>query len=485
MAQVIARRPRIEDYPGDPMPDDRSGKLVVVANRLPVSRNGAAGQLVSSSGGLVTAMVPILQKQGGAWIGWAGDAGRGGRLPSASGIVMRAVGLSQEEINTYYNGFSNRTLWPLYHDAVREPEFNHAWWPEYVAVNEKFAKAAAASAGLRGVVWVHDYHLQLVPAMLRRMRPDLKIGLFLHIPFPPEELFSWLPWRQQILRGMLGADLLGFQTYADAQNFSRAARRFTDAEGTDTELEVGGEGGRGPKRRVQVNSYPVSIDFDWFEGRAQLPQARGQAALTRRRLGGARKILLAVDRLDYTKGIDSRLLAFELLLKRKQVTAEDCVFVQIAAPSREPVFEYAEMRTKIEQIVGRINGEFSEPGQVAVHYFRRGFTREELVPYYLAADVMVVTPLRDGMNLVCKEYVATRTDYSGVLVLSEFAGASRQLRRALLVNPRDVEGVAAAMHKAMTIPADDARHRMAVLRTVVRRHDVHEWAEQFLEALTG
>jgi trehalose 6-phosphate synthase len=467
------------------MPDDREGKLVVVANRLPVSRNDSGG-LVSSSGGLVTAMVPILQRRGGAWIGWLGDAGRGGRLASVDGIAMRAVGLSQEEIDTYYNGFSNRTLWPLYHDAIREPEFNHAWWPVYVEVNEKFAKATAAAAGLRDTVWVHDYHLQLVPAMLRRLRPDLKIGLFLHIPFPPEELFSWLPWRQQVLRGMLGADLLGFQTYSDAQNFSRGARRYTDAEGTDTQLEVIDDGGRNGRRRpVRVNSFPVSIDFDWFEARAQMPQTKGQAALIRRRLGAARKLILAVDRLDYTKGIDARLLAFELLLKRKQVAAADCVFVQIAAPSREPVFEYAEMRTRIEQIVGRINGEFSEPGRVAVHYFRRGFTREELVPYYLAADVMVVTPLRDGMNLVCKEYVTTRTDYSGVLVLSEFAGAARQMRRALLVNPRDIEGVASAMQRAINLPGEDAKHRMAVLRTVVRRHDVHEWAGEFLEALTG
>jgi trehalose 6-phosphate synthase len=458
----------------------RSRKLVVVANRLPVSRgtaaNGKAGQWTSSAGGLVTALVPILQQQGGSWIGWTGDVGRSGRLPAIDRMAMRAVGLSRHEIDTYYNGFSNRTLWPLYHDAIREPEFNHAWWPVYVEVNQKFARAVAAVAEEGEVVWVHDYHLQLVPSMLRRLRPELKIGLFLHIPFPPEELFSWLPWREQILHGMLGADLIGFQTYSDAQNFSRSARRFTDAEGTDTELGVG-------DRVVRVNAFPASIDFDWFEQRALVPRVHAQAALVKRRLGIGRKLLLAVDRLDYTKGIDSRLLAFELLLKRGQVKVEDCVLVQIAAPSREPVFEYSEMRTKIEQIVGRVNGEFSEPGRVAVHYFRRGFTRDELVPYYCAADVMVVTPLRDGMNLVAKEYVASRTDYTGVLVLSEFAGAARQMRRALVVNPRDIEGVAGAMHKAMTLPAEEARRRMAVLRTVVRRHDVHEWADQFLEAL--
>ena len=455
----------------------RSSKMVVVANRLPMSRS-KSGEWISSSGGLVTALVPIIQKRGGAWIGWTGDAGRGGRLPMMDGVAMRAVGLTESEIDTYYNGFSNQTLWPLYHDAIREPVFNHSWWPAYEDVNQKFANAAAAAAGRGDVVWVHDYHLQLVPEMLRAMRPDLKIGLFLHIPFPPEELFSWLPWRERILRGVLGADLVGFQTYADAQNFSRAARRYTDADGTDTEL-------RYKDRRVLVNSFPISIDFDWFERNSLLPEVRAQAELVRRRLSTKRKVLLSVDRLDYTKGIDSRLTAFELMLSRKRVTADDCVLVQIAAPSREPVFEYGEMRTRIEQMVGRINGEYSEPGKVAVHYFRRGFTREQLVPYYCAADVMVVTPLRDGMNLVCKEYVATRTDHTGVLVLSEFAGAARQMRRSLLVNPRDVEGMASTMEQALTLPASEARQRMSILRTMVRRHDVHEWAEQYLEALQG
>jgi trehalose 6-phosphate synthase len=232
-----------------------------------------------------------------------------------------------------------------------------------------------------------------------------------------------------------------------------------------------------------VNAFPISIDFDWFESNSQRPEARSQADLVHRRLGTKRKVMLCVDRLDYTKGIDSRLTAYELMLSRKRVTVDDCVLVQIAAPSREPVFEYGEMRTKIEQLVGRINGEFSEPGRVAVHYFRRGFTREQLLPYYCAADIMVVTPLRDGMNLVCKEYIATRTDHTGVLVLSEFAGAARQLRRALLVNPRDVEGMASTMEQALELSATEAKQRMSILRTMVKRHDVHEWAEQYLEAL--
>jgi len=456
----------------------RSPKLVVVANRLPGTRvgEGAEARWEQSTGGLVTALVPILKGRHGAWIGWTGEAGKSEGDFEHDGMSMRTVSMTEAEVETYYNGFSNRTLWPLYHDAIRAPEFDHSWWWPYVTVNERFAKCAAEAAGPGDTVWVHDYHLQLVPSMLRKLRPDLRIGVFMHIPFPPEELFSWLPWRREVLEGLLGADLIGFQIASDARNFSRAARMYTEAEGTDTTLEFGG-------RRVKVNAYPISIDMEWFESRARDPVVRGEAQTIRKQIGAGRKILLSIDRLDYTKGVDHRLVAYELMLRRKQATIDDCVLVQIAAPSRETIFEYAEQRTKIEQIVGRINGEFSVPGRVAVHYFRRAFTREELMAYYVAADVMVVTPLRDGMNLVAKEYVASRVDGSGVLVLSEFAGAARQLRRSLLVNPRDVEGMAARMGEAMTLETEDARRRMAIMRTMVRRHDVHEWAEGFLEAM--
>ena len=327
-------------------------------------------------------------------------------------------------------------------------------------------------------MWVHDYHLQLVPGMLRALRPDLRIGFFLHIPFPPEELFAWLPWRKQLLEGLLGADVIGFQTYPAVRNFSRLAREYTSAEGTDTLLTFEG-------RETRVASFPISIDADWFGQTADSRGTLDAAAEIRARIGEQRRILLAVDRLDYTKGIDSRLAAYELLLKTGRVSADKAVLMQIAVPSRERVFEYEAMRRTIEQRVGRINGQYSEPGRVAVHYFRRNFSREDLVAYYRAADVMLVTPLRDGMNLVAKEYCACRTDHSGVLVLSEFAGAAQELRRALLVNPRDIEGMAEAMHEALTMPAPDARHRMAILRTQVRRHDVYEWADQFLEALRG
>lgn len=454
-------------------------RMIIVANRLPVSRvsRGGRSRWTVSPGGLVTALEPIVREGGGTWVGWTGSTGPAPRPFKVGGIGIRPVPMTAREVELVYHGLSNRTLWPLYHDAIREPEFSREWWWPYVDVNLRFARAAAAVARKGDVVWVHDYQLQLVPRMLRQMRPDLRIGFFLHIPFPPEELFAWLPWRTQILEGLLGADVIGFQTYAGAQNFSRAARTFTRADGTDTQLEFEG-------RTIRVGSFPISIDARAFEEAGQSEATLRAAREIRARIGPHRKILLGVDRLDYTKGIDTRLRAYEELLRQRRVRVDSCVMIQVAVPSREKVGDYARMRDAVERMVGKINGEFAEPGKVAVHYFRRSLPRHELVAYYRAADVMLVTPLRDGMNLVCKEFVATRTDNGGVLVLSEFAGAARELRRALLVNPRDIDGMAATIDAALHLPKEEARHRMAVLRTVVRRHDVFQWAQDFVEALT-
>lgn len=453
-----------------------SSRLIIVANRLPVHRSGRGSDWHSSAGGLVTAMAPVLKRRSGTWVGWAGGAGAPPRPFRHEGIEIRPVELSKQEVEDFYHNMSNRTFWPLYHDAIRTPEFQRNWWRSYVKVNYRFARAAARQARPGDVVWVHDYQLQLVPRMVRQMCPGARVGFFLHIPFPPEELFAWLPWRGEILQGLLGADLVGFQTQAGAQNFSRLARHYTSAEGTDAELEFEG-------RRVRVAAFPISIDFEWFDEAASRPESLARAADIRKRMGGSRRIILSVDRLDYTKGIPQRLAAFEELLKKRKVNVDDCVLVQIAVPSRETVDEYAELRRQIEETVGRINGDFSVPGRVAVHYFRRNFSREELTAFYRAADVMLVTPLRDGMNLVAKEYVATRSDSSGVLVLSEFAGAASELRRALLVNPRDVDQLSATIQRALDLPRREARMRMTILRTVVRRHDVHEWAKGFMEAL--
>lgn len=458
-------------------PRKNADSLTVIANRLPVHRvaTPSGARWESSAGGLVTAMSPVLRKTKGAWVGWPGGNAKV-RPFHHEGVSIRPVSVSRDEVERFYNGMSNRTFWPLYHDAIRTPEFQRTWWDKYVEVNLRFAKAAAKASPRGSLAWVHDYHLQLVPQMLRELRPDLRIGFFLHIPFPPEELFEWLPWRSQVLRGLLGADVVGFQTYKAVQNFSRLCRALIDAEGTDTELHYEG-------RRIRCGSFPISIDFDWFDSRARQPQTRAKAMELRVKLGARRKVLLAIDRLDYTKGVLRRLQAYEELLERGLVSAENAVLVQIATPSRETVLEYATLRDEVELAVGRINGKFSHPGRIAVQYFRRNLTRDELIAYYAAADVMLVTPLRDGMNLVAKEYIACRPDNDGVLVLSEFAGAAHELTRALMVNPRDQTSFVETIRAALQMPSDAARMRMALLRMRVRRHDVFNWSDEFLEAL--
>jgi len=450
-------------------------QLVVVANRLPVhrvGRRGGASDWETSPGGLVAALTPILRERGGIWVGWSGQTGTAPAPFQHQGISLRPVGLSRDLIEGFYEQFSNRTLWPLYHDVVRRPEFHRGWWKDFWTANERFAEAAAESAPTRSQVWIHDYQLQLVPQMLRERRPDLRIGFFLHIPFPPAELVGQLPWRRALMEGVLGADLIGLQTDDDARNMRRAAQRFGGARGHGTDLEVSG-------RRVCVATYPVSIDVETFDTLARSPAVRAKAEALRRRLGG-RKVLLGVDRLDYTKGIDVRLQAYAELLGKGSVRIQDAVFVQVAVPSRELVPDYAETRAEIEGWVGRINGEFSQVGLAAVHYLRRSLSPEDLVALYVAADVMVVTPFRDGMNLVAKEYVASRVDGTGVLVLSEFAGAARALRAALLVNPHDIDDLVQAIDRALHLPSADMIRRIRSLRRVVRRYDVHQWAGRYL-----
>lgn len=454
------------------------GRLVVVANRLPVHRAGGSKHWEISPGGLVTALEPVLRSRGGAWVGWPGSAGRVPRPFVLDGIDIRPVSLSDHEVRQTYHGMSNATLWPLYHDAIRTPEFSGAWWSEYVRVNRRFAEKAAACAGSGDVVWIHDFHLQLVPAMLRDLRPELRIGFFLHIPFPPEELFAWLPWRREILEGLLGADVVGFQTTLDARKFSTAARRFAGAGTSGRKLRHG-------TRSVIADAFPISIDFGAFDALGRDPIVRQRATLIRERLDPARKIILCVDRLDYTKGIDHRLRVYERMLRGGAVSADDSVLVQVAVPTRDKVAEYAAQRSTVEGLVGAINGEFTRLARVPVHYFSRSLRHRELAAYYLAADAMLVTPLRDGMNLVAKEFVATRSDLGGVLVLSEFAGAARELGGAIVVNPRDedrtVEAVVGAIHMGET----ERRKRMSRMRSTVRRHDVFNWCDTFLGALAS
>ena len=447
--------------------------LTVVANRLPVER--IDGNWSVSPGGLVAALQPVLAERGGAWVGWPGDTEGDQALPAeVEGLRLHAVPLSKDEHAGYYAGFSNATLWPLYHDNVRPPEFHRRWWHTYQAVNQRFAAAAAAVAPDGGAVWVHDYHLSLVPAMLRALRPDLRIGFFLHIPFPPMELFAQLPWRSAMLEGMLGADAIGFQTVYGARNFRAVARRWAATRTRRNQVLLA-------DRTVRAEAHPISIDSARFSAMAASEPIRRRRRELREQLSG-RRILLGVDRLDYTKGIEIRLRAFENLLDRQPELAEQVVFVQVAVPSREGVGGYAAMREEIEHLTGRINGKHARLGLQPVNYRYGGVNRQDLVAIYAAADAMIVTPLRDGMNLVAKEYVACQTQADGYLVLSEFTGAAHELHQADLVNPYDLDGITDALARAIAAPTRERRRRMQAMRRQVLRHDVHRWAHAALEA---
>ena len=457
-------------------PSDRLTQVLVVANRLPVCRVGDAGdQWQPSPGGLVSALAPALRGRRSTWVGWAGDAGSA-RPFVKDGISFEPVELSTAEVEGFYEGFSNRTLWPLYHDAIRPPEFEADWWSQYVAVNERYAARAARVAEPEALVWVHDYQLQLVPGMLRQLRPDLRIGFFLHISFPPQELFMRLPWRRELVEGVLGADLVGFQVPLAARNFAVLANRLTKAHGRGPALSYG-------DRVVQIGAYPASIDADHIQQIAESYETQLRAKEIREQLGNPRRLLLGVDRLDYTKGIEPRLIALKELLAEGRISVPDCVLVQIAVPTRDKVPAYFDERVQIERLIGELNGDFAQMGAPAVHYLHQSVAIEELVALYCAADVLVVTPYKDGMNLVVKEYVASRIHDTGAVVLSEFAGAAQAMPAAHLVNPYDAEALKASLLAALGAPGGEERRRMRALRRSVRSWTTSHWANTFLGIL--
>ncbi|MBV9319935.1 MAG: trehalose-6-phosphate synthase [Mycobacterium sp.] len=470
----------------------RNSDFVVVANRLPIDMERLPDGTTTwkrSPGGLVTALEPLLRRRRGAWIGWPGitdgDVGADEAPIVEEGLQLYPVRLSAEDVAQYYEGFSNATLWPLYHDVIVKPMYHREWWDRYVDVNRRFAEAASRAAAAGATVWVQDYQLQLVPKMLRELRPDLTIGFFLHIPFPPVELFMQMPWRTEIIEGLLGADLVGFHLTGGAQNFLFLARRLAGANTSRGAVGVRSRFGEAEvgSRTVRVGAFPISIDSAELDRKARDRNVRRRASEIRAEVGNPRKVLLGVDRLDYTKGIDVRLKALSELLAEGRAKRDDTVLVQLATPSRERVESYQILRNDIERQVGHINGEYGEVGRPVVHYLHRPVPRDELIAFYVASDVMLVTPLRDGMNLVAKEYVACRGDLGGALVLSEFTGAAAELKQAYLVNPHDTEGVKDAIEAAINQPADEGRRRMRAMRRQVLAHDVDRWARSFLDAL--
>ena len=463
---------------GAPTPGARP--LVVVSNRLPfrAERDARGLRLTRSPGGLVSALEPVLQQHGGVWIGWAGatredtEAAGGLALPASERVGYHAVPLSGTEVAQYYGGFSNRTIWPLFHYFVSRTTIDGALWRAYERVNERFAQVAAAAAPPGAMIWVHDYQLLRAPHHLRRLAPESRVAFFLHIPFPATDVFRVLPWSRSLLQGMLACDLVGFQVPSYAQHFLACAERLLGCEVDRAAGVVRFEG-----REVAVEAHPISIDVGMVETLA------GRLEAAPRRAGTDRLIeILGVDRLDYTKGLYERLLAVERLLDRYPGYRRRVRFTQVMVPSRERVAEYSDLKRQIDEAVGRINGRFSEAGWTPVHYLVRSLPPAELVPLYRHADVALVTPLRDGMNLVAKEYAAAQLEDDGVLILSEMAGAADELQEALLVNPFDVEAVADALHRALSMSQDERRARMSALRDRVRANDVHAWVDRFVAA---
>ncbi|MBO0594763.1 trehalose-6-phosphate synthase [Nesterenkonia sp. E16_7] len=488
--------------------------FVVVANRLAVNHvtneDGTTGW-ERSPGGLVTALAPLMESSEGAWVGWHGAADDVLEPFDHGDMHLVPVPLSSDDIEDYYEGFSNGTLWPLYHDVIARPDFHRHWFEAYRRVNQRFAEHAAEVAAHAATVWVQDYQLQLVPAMLRDLRPDLTIGFFNHIPFPPPGLFAQLPWRHSVLRGLLGADLIGFQRASDASNFRRAVHNrmgyyvedamihvplqtqapdhgsplvgFNADADRGTAVRVNSAPPSGAARLVEAKEFPISIDTATITALAKREDIIARSQKIREELGNPDTVLLGVDRLDYTKGIRHRMKAYEELLQNGSLTVGQVCMVQVASPSREGVESYRLLKEEIERTVGRISGEFDTLSHPAIRYLHHSYPIEEMVALYMAADVMLVTALRDGMNLVAKEYVAARRGDDGVLVLSEFTGAADQLRQALLINPHDVDELKAAILRATTMDSHDASARMENLRRQVVHHDVRRWATDFLDRL--
>ena len=449
---------------------------MVASNRGPYVVRGRSR--VRSVSGLVSALEPPVRASGGVWVAWSGGhATPDGTDAAEAGYRWREVHLSAEEVAGYYHGFANRVLWPLCHYFLEKCDFRKGHWETFVRVNRKFAAEILAVADDDDIIWVHDYHLALVPHFLRPGLTRQRLGFFWHIPFPPRDLFQVLPWAGEILRGMLGSDLVGFHSPGYVDNFLSCVR---DLPGVRVDRER--QGVEYGSRRVLVRAFPAGIDCGYFRALADRSDVAPAAARLRRMLG-VERLGLAVDRLDYSKGILERLHALELFWERYPEYRGRVSVIQIAVPSRTEVEAYRALRREVEEAVGRVNGRFSDGHWLPVYYLCRAFTQEELAVYYAAVDVALVTPLRDGLNLVAKEYVATRTDGRGVLVLSRFAGAAEELKEALLVNPYDLEDMVAKIRAAFDMPVTEQVRRMQALQERVRRHDISWWVGSFLGTL--
>ncbi|OEU64080.1 MAG: trehalose-6-phosphate synthase [Desulfuromonadales bacterium C00003094] len=472
------------------MSQEQKRRLLVVSNRLPavVERRGEEWQITPGSGGLVTALAPVMRQQQGLWIGWPGcgdEAPLGpllAQFTQDNGYSLAAVPLSADEVEKYYRGFSNEALWPLFHDLLGFCRFSYDNWQVYLDVNRRFAQVVTEHAKADDLIWVHDYQLIGVGEHLRALQMPQPLGYFLHIPFPAPDLFRRLPWKDQLIRALLAYDLLGFQTLRDRRNFVNTASSLLP------EIEVISRKRqydllRFEGRTVRVGHFPISIDFDEFDSGARSKEVEDAAWYLHENLHG-RQLMLGVDRLDYTKGIPERFLAFERALEKYPELITKISLMQLVVPSRTLVPDYQNLKETLDQLAGRINARFGESMWNPIYYVFRSLDRTQLLARYRTSEIALVTPLRDGMNLVAKEYCASSVENNGVLILSEFTGAADQLGKgALLVNPYDIEGTADAIHQAYVMGPDERRRRMKLLRNEIRRNDVHRWLNSFTQAL--
>lgn len=465
-------------------------KTIIVSNRLPlqVSIQENSLEIVPSVGGLATGMKSVHAEGNGIWIGWSGipENELSSELSNEVQSKIRnekcvSVPLTNQDIEEYYEGFSNRALWPLFHYFMEYSKFEQNEWEAYKRVNKKFAEVVIDNLEDGDTVWVHDYQLLLLPQLIKDRKPNTTIGFFLHIPFPSYEIFRTFPWREEILTGMLGADLLGFHTYDYERHFLSSVKRILRLDVQFNEISY-------HDRIIKVDSFPMGIDYDKFYNAAleHHNESREKSDLRKRleeHLTEDKKLILSIDRMDYTKGIPNRIKAFEYFLDTYPEYKEKVRLVMLAVPSRSNVPQYQKLKRETDELVGRINGKFATVSWTPIWYFYRSLPFDDLIDLYISSDVALITPIRDGMNLVAKEYVATRTNGNGVLILSEMAGASKEMNEALLINPNSYEAFAVNLKRALTMPLEEQKTRIKFLQKRLKRYDVEKWADEFLKSL--
>jgi len=458
-----------------------NNKTIILSNRLPVKITEQNGEYIlrSSEGGLATGLGSVYKQGNNVWIGWPGIDIPKERQEEVKKLLaplnLIPVFLTTDEINLYYEGFSNEILWPVFHYLTTYANFEQHYWDSYKSVNEKFKDAAIATVNDGDTIWIHDYQLLLLPCLIRREKPLVTIGFFQHIPFPSYEVFRLIPWREELISGMLGADLLGFHTFDDVRHFLSAASRLSTSKLSDNVIIH-------KDRQVVVEAFPMGIDAEKFESLTKHAKVAKHAASFKASQKGL-KIMLTIDRLDYSKGIIQRLQAIELLLQLHPEYKEKIALYMVVVPSRDTVPKYKELRDHIDQLVGNINARFRTMDWVPIHYFYRSFSVEFLSALYSTADICLVTPMRDGMNLVSKEYVASRTNNDGVLVLSEMAGASKELNDALIVNPTNIGDIMLAILRAIEMPIEEQNTRMSGMRHIVKKFNINLWVKNFMDKL--